>query len=231
MNRLLPACRRGLCSGQRLVAIVAVFMVSVPICDIAPAALITGLGGPNNVAPQASVAIPFVNPSQYPKVVDQIVSDKTLYDDSYAALMQSSPAEIILTWAAPVNLTQLSAYVSSNVPAGVDPFLDRETLSVAFAVDTTINGTFSNVGTVADTSFTLAPDDPTKIWSVAAVNGNWTGIRRVQYTFTKAGANNSRVGEVIATVPEPSALGLLGAVVLAGPFVAAMRRRQISLRG
>ena len=216
-------------AGSFRVVVAAGVMVGLggSVCGVAQAALITGIGNPNNIAPQATVSIPFVNPSQYSKAIDQIVSDGTLYDDAYAVIMQSSPAEITLTWANPVSLTQLSAYITSNVPAGVNPFLDRETASVQFLVSTATTGAFTSVGTVADTSFTLAADDPTKIWSVAAVSGNWTGIRRAQYLFTKAGVNNSRVGEVIATVPEPGMLGLLGVGLLAGPWL--VRRRRLAI--
>jgi hypothetical protein len=57
------------------------------------------------------------------------------------------------------------------------------------------------------------------------VNGNWTGIRWVRYTFNAATTTQyPRVGEVIATVPEPGSLGLVAVVVLAGAWVARRRR-------
>jgi hypothetical protein len=196
----------------------------------AKAAMITGLGGVNNIASTASrTSTPApASPGTHPlsNAVNLQISNKTAYTDTAGAtFFDAASATITLTWGSAVNLSQLGAYISSNVPGGVDTFLDRETASVQFQIDT--GSGFNSVGTVADTSFILAPEDTTNIWSFASIAGNWTNVVGARYIFTRVGeVNGPRVGEITAiqSVPEPGSLTLLVAAAMG--FGNVVRRRR-----
>ncbi len=195
-----------------IVAVLASFAFQTPAqCD-----LIGGLGGAENVAPQASSNVAA-------GATDQTISDRTGYTDAPYTVFVADGGNVTLTWATPRDLMGLGAYLSSNDPAGVNPYLDRETGSIDFELD--MGSGLVSVGTVQDDSFILAPEDPTNIWSYASLGGDWSNVTQARYTFHLVGNVGPRIGDVIATqVPEPASLTL----VLLGALLAMLtfRRRR-----
>ncbi len=199
-----------------ILAVVAISTVS------ARATIITSFtpAGFTNRAPQATASIPAwgLQVGTATDANDERMSDKTGYAEQDVLVFNNAggsttpPYQIELTWGSAVTLARLDAYMASDVPSGIDTFLDRETQSVSFELD--MGSGYVAVGTVADTSFIVAPNDTTAIWSLASVSGTWSGVTKARYTFNLPGGPGKRVGEVVAldslAVPEPSAMLLIG---------------------
>ncbi len=179
----------------------------------------------NNIAPLYNTLTASSNPGSADRALDDILEDRTGYSDNYAWISGGeNPSSLTLTFSTSYDLTGLRAWISSDVPAGIDPFLDRETASVLFEVSSDGGGNWSSAGTVPDTGFVAAPEDPTAIWSVAEVSGSWTSVNAVRFTFDHSASGSSRVGEIqaLSIIPEPSIATLL----LVGGLLACRKLRR-----
>ncbi len=201
--------------GNMLLIAVVAGLASFAVQTPAECGLITELGGSENVAPLASSNVAA-------GATDQTISDRTGYADHPYTVFVADGGNVTLTWATSRDLMGLGAYISSNKPAGVNTYLDRETGSIDFELD--MGSGLVSVGTVQDDSFILAPEDTTNIWSYASLDGNWSNVTQARYTFNLVGNAGPRIGDVIATqVPEPGSLTL---VLLAALAMLTFRRRR-----
>jgi len=193
-------------------------------CVLAPAvythaAVIDNLGGPGNIAPLASSIAPSSDGLFQPvtNAIDRKISDKNNYVGNHHFVFgKGNPATLTLVFPESHNLTELGAYIVSDVPVGIDPWLNRESSRVDFEVSTDAGGSWALVAIRLDSQFIIAPEDPTKIWSYTSVQGQWDDVNALRYTFHFG--FNPRVGEVIAispeAIPEPTSVWSLSMLSL-----------------
>ncbi len=182
----------------------------------------------NNIAPLRATLTASSNGGSADRVVDDILEDKTGYTDSYCWYSGGeNPSSLTLTFSNAYELTELRAWISSDTPAGIDTYLDRETTLVLFEVSSDGGTNWTTAGSVTNTSFIVAPEDPTAIWSLAELSGAWSSVNAIRFSFTHVGS--SRVGEIHAisgaapaTIPTLSEWGM---IVMAGGMGWLMYRR------
>lgn len=110
--------------------------------------------------------------------------------------LDTDPSPVTYFFASNYSLSKLSAYVNTTRWTGSFNF-DRETDQVTFEVSTDGGSNWTLAGTVADTAFTVAPENGS--WAIAAVSGLWTGVDTIRYSFSPvATGTQPRVGEVTA---------------------------------
>lgn len=126
----------------------------------------------------------------------------------------AGPHTVTVTWAQPRNLSSLQTYVVSNTGANTGGTItwDRTVSAVTFSVDQ--GAGLTPVGTV-----NTANTNEVSAFDLTKLDGNWSNVIAVQYTFTPAdatGSNGPRVAEVLAisTIPEPSSMVIMSAGLL-----------------
>ncbi len=198
---------------KRVIEVLAAAIVAASAAQV-HASFVT-LSEPNNVAPQATVAVSSVLTSSYTGaelnnllICDGVPGQASFSDVGvdFVFADDSAPYQASLTWATPQNLSSLQAYVGHG--GTTFPDADRTVSAVTFAVDYGLGAGWETVGAVntVDTN-DVGSFDLTKL------DGNWSNVIAVAYQFTgSSGTQGPRVAEVLAIsqVPEPSALALLG---------------------